>query len=80
MREACVLARQILDLCCSLAKPGVTTDAIDVAAHAAIVKAGACPSPLNYHEFPKVRMGRLFSPCFVFVCMCLVFYFRYAGG
>lgn len=55
MREACVLARDMLDLCCAMAQPGVTTDAIDAAVHAAIVEAGACPSPLNYHGFPKVR-------------------------
>lgn len=54
MREACILARQMLDLCCAMAQPGVTTDAIDAAVHLAIVEAGACPSPLNYHGFPKV--------------------------
>lgn len=54
MRAACVLARDMLDLCCAMAKPGVTTDDIDAAVHDAIVKAGACPSPLNYHGFPKV--------------------------
>eukprot|EP00904_Undaria_pinnatifida_P007059 jgi/Undpi1/3483/HiC_scaffold_16.g06855.m1 len=53
MREACVLARDMLDLCCAMAQPGVTTDAIDAAVHAAIVEAGGCPSPLNYHGFPK---------------------------
>eukprot|EP00903_Cladosiphon_okamuranus_P008376 g8054.t1 len=53
MREACVLARDMLDLCCAMAQPGVTTDAIDAAVHAAIIEAGACPSPLNYHGFPK---------------------------
>lgn len=55
MREACTLARDMLDLCCEMAQPGVTTDAIDAAVHAAIIEAGACPSPLNYHGFPKVR-------------------------
>lgn len=55
MREACVLARDMLDLCCAMAQPGVTTDAIDAAVHAAIIEAGACPSPLNYHGFPKVE-------------------------
>lgn len=54
MREACVLARKVLDLCCSMAAPGITTDVIDEAAHEAIVEAGACPSPLNYNGFPKV--------------------------
>ena len=55
MREACILARNMLDLCCAMAQPGVTTDAIDAAVHEAIVEAGACPSPLNYHGFPKVQ-------------------------
>ena len=52
-RRACRLARQMLDLACSLAKPGVTTEAIDVAVHEAIIEAGAYPSPVNYHGFPK---------------------------
>lgn len=55
MREACTLARDMLDLCCEMAQPGVTTDEIDAIVHSAIVEAGACPSPLNYHGFPKVR-------------------------
>ena len=58
MREACILARNMLDLCCEMAQPGITTDEIDSAVHAAIVEAGACPSPLNYHGFPKVVLGR----------------------
>lgn len=61
MREACVLARDMLDLCCALAQPGVTTDEIDAAVHAAIIEAGACPSPLNYHGFPKVGRSCVFS-------------------
>ena len=32
---------------------GVSTDAIDRAVHDRIISAGAYPSPLNYHNFPK---------------------------
>jgi len=53
MRKAAKLARKILDLACSLAKPGVLTDEIDDAVHNAIIEEGAYPSPLNYHGFPK---------------------------
>jgi methionyl aminopeptidase len=53
MREACQLARRMLDLSCALAKIGTTTDAIDAEVHQAIVDAGAYPSPLNYSGFPK---------------------------
>lgn len=63
MREACILARDMLDLCCAMAQPGVTTDDIDAACHAAIVEAGACPSPLNYHGFPKVSLVSRTSAC-----------------
>lgn len=56
MREACILARRVLELCCTMAKPGITTDDIDAMAHQAIIEAGACPSPLNYRGFPKVIM------------------------
>lgn len=40
----------------------MTTDAIDAAVHAAIIEAGACPSPLNYHGFPKVNSGAAYWP------------------
>ncbi|EEC51615.1 predicted protein [Phaeodactylum tricornutum CCAP 1055/1] len=53
MTDAARLARSVLDLACSLAKPGVTTDEIDTAVHEAIVEANAYPSPLNYCWFPK---------------------------
>jgi methionyl aminopeptidase len=53
MRFAARLARKVLDYACSLAKPGVETDEIDVAVHEAIIDNGAYPSPLNYAEFPK---------------------------
>ena len=53
MRHAAKLARRVLDHACSVAKPGITTDQVDVAVHDALLKAGAYPSPLNYVGFPK---------------------------
>jgi methionyl aminopeptidase len=53
MRKAARIARETLDLACSLAVVGVTTDAIDAAVHDAILSKGAYPSPLNYAGFPK---------------------------
>jgi methionyl aminopeptidase len=53
MKESGKLARTILDLAGRMVQPGVTTDEIDAAVHDAIVAAGAYPSPLNYHGFPK---------------------------
>ena len=51
MRAAGKLAREILDM--AGRKVGITTDEIDSAVHEAIVGAGAYPSPLNFHGFPK---------------------------
>jgi methionyl aminopeptidase len=53
MREAGALARQVLDLAGRAVYAGVTTDEIDALVHETIVGAGAYPSPLNYHGFPK---------------------------
>jgi len=53
MRVAGRLARRFLNLACSLAVPGVTTEIIDDIVHDAIISAGAYPSPLNYANFPK---------------------------
>jgi methionyl aminopeptidase len=53
MRASCKIARQVLDIACASAKPGMTTDQIDVIVHQAIIERGAYPSPLNYHGFPK---------------------------
>jgi methionyl aminopeptidase len=53
MRNAARLARRTLDLACSLAVPGITTDDIDRAVHEAIISENAYPSPLNYAGFPK---------------------------
>ncbi|KAL3907832.1 MAG: hypothetical protein SGARI_003347, partial [Bacillariaceae sp.] len=53
MRASGKLGREILDLAGRAVAPGVTTDEIDTLVHEAIVAAGAYPSPLNYHGFPK---------------------------
>jgi hypothetical protein len=49
MRASGKLAREVLDMAGRAVAPGVTTDEIDALVHEAIVKAGAYPSPLNYH-------------------------------
>ncbi|KAJ8607123.1 hypothetical protein CTAYLR_009157 [Chrysophaeum taylorii] len=53
IRVAGRLARRMLDLACSLAEPGRSTDEIDAIVHEAILKEGAYPAPLNYLGFPK---------------------------
>ncbi|GMH51977.1 hypothetical protein TL16_g01130, partial [Triparma laevis f. inornata] len=53
MREACGLAREVLDLACASVEVGITTDEIDKIVHSALTSCGAYPSPLNYAGFPK---------------------------
>ncbi len=53
MRESCRLAAEILNRAGTLVKPGITTDDINTFVHDETIKAGAYPSPLNYHGFPK---------------------------
>ncbi len=53
MRAAGKLAREVLDMAGMMVAVGVSTDEIDARVHEAIVAAGAYPSPLNYHGFPK---------------------------
>lgn len=53
LRKAARLARKMLEFANSLAKPGVTTDDIDVLTHHEIIRNGAYPTPLNYYGFPK---------------------------
>ena len=52
-RAASQLARQALDIGAAMIKPGITTDAIDIAVHDFIISHNAYPSPLNYYKFPK---------------------------
>lgn len=53
IRKSARLARDILDLACNRAKPGMTTNELDEIVHKAIIENGAYPSPLNYGGFPK---------------------------
>lgn len=53
LRKAARLARKMLDFALSKAKAGISTEEIDILAHAEIVKHGAYPSPINFYGFPK---------------------------
>ena len=53
MRRTGAAAAGILMQAGTLAKPGVTTDAIDRLVHELAIEAGSYPSPLNYRGFPK---------------------------
>jgi methionyl aminopeptidase len=53
LRKAGALAAHVLKMACGMAKPGITTDDIDILVHEAILAEGAYPSPLNYRGFPK---------------------------
>jgi len=53
MRVASTMAADILRLAGEFAKPGMTTDEIDVFVHDLTIERGAYPSPLNYHGYPK---------------------------
>jgi len=53
LRKAGKLARKVLDLASSLAKPGVKPLQIDEAVHDAICAENAYPAPLNYRGFPR---------------------------
>lgn len=53
MREACRVAREVLDAAARAVRVGATTDEIDRVVHEAAVEREAYPSPLNYRGFPK---------------------------
>jgi methionyl aminopeptidase len=53
IRRSGHLARTVLEELGRLVKPGVTTEELDATAYRLITDAGAIPSPLNYHGFPK---------------------------
>lgn len=53
MKDACQVARDILQQASEIVKPGVTTDAIDCVVHEACISHGGYPSPLKYKGFPK---------------------------
>jgi methionyl aminopeptidase len=53
MRRACRAARRVLEVTKKAVRPGITTDMLDMIAHAACIAEGAYPSCLNYGGFPK---------------------------
>ncbi len=53
MRRAGSIAAEVLMAVGGLVAPGVTTDALDQAAHEEAIARGAYPSPLGYRGFPK---------------------------
>ena len=53
MRNACRLARQVLERARECIRAGITTDYIDGIVHDACIAGGAYPSPLHYKGFPK---------------------------
>ena len=53
MRRAGRLAATVLRTVGEAVQPGATTDSLDALAHELITEAGAYPSPLNYHGYPK---------------------------
>ncbi|MFN0089099.1 MAG: type I methionyl aminopeptidase [Acidimicrobiales bacterium] len=53
MRRTCRLAAEVLAKTGEHVAPGVTTDELDRIAHQLYLEAGAYPSTLNYHGYPK---------------------------
>ncbi len=55
IRRSCLLAAQILDATCSMAKAGVTTQELNDYCHKLHLEAGAIPAPLGYGSPPFPR-------------------------
>jgi methionyl aminopeptidase len=53
MRVAGRVAAEVLAETGAAVRPGITTDELDAICHAACIRRGAYPSPLNYNGFPK---------------------------
>jgi methionyl aminopeptidase len=53
IRTASRIAAQALEVVLASAKPGITTDQLDVIGHEFLVSQGAYPSTLGYRGFPK---------------------------
>ncbi|KAG9417046.1 Methionine aminopeptidase 1D, chloroplastic/mitochondrial [Aphanomyces cochlioides] len=53
LKDACALARDIVQFAGTLVEVGQTTDTIDRIVHEEICRRGAYPSPMNYGHYPK---------------------------
>ena len=53
IRRAARAAREILNIACEAAKPGISHDEIDRIVHEATLERNCYPSPLGYNLFPK---------------------------
>jgi methionyl aminopeptidase len=53
IRRSAHVAADILVTVGQAVRPGITTDELDAICHEATIAAGAYPSPLNYHGYPK---------------------------
>ena len=53
LRNACKIARNVLDFVGTQVKPGITTGDIDNIVYKKIIEANAYPVPLNFYGFPK---------------------------
>ena len=53
LKEACRIAKSVLDFVGARVKPGITTGDIDDLVFNKIIQANAYPVPLNFHGFPK---------------------------
>lgn len=53
MRQAGLLAAEVLDMIAEYVKPGVTTNTLNDRCHAMIIERGAIPAPLGYRGYPK---------------------------
>lgn len=53
LKEACTIAKEVLDIAAAAVREGITGTEVDRIAHEACIKRGAYPSCLNYSGFPK---------------------------
>lgn len=53
MRQACAVARRVLDTVIQAVRPGITTEELDALAHQTTISLGAYPSTLNYQGYKK---------------------------
>lgn len=62
IRQACKMARKVLDAAHKIVAPGTTTEEIDKLVHELAIENEAYPSTLNYYHFPKSVCTYLFRP------------------